>query len=123
MEYLYWHYVTNKDNTIFWKEFTKNNKMPNLISNILEIGKERTLSLKDFDTDRNMLFSCEDFLCVQYGHKLFKDNVLDQYANEMKNFKSLNDNLLNLQNIHLKNFSSHFDFLKDIDGLSEDYYA
>jgi len=123
VEYLYWHYVTNKDNTIFWKEFTKNNKMPNLISNILEIGKERTLSLKDFDTDRNMLFSCEDFLCVQYGHKLFKDNVLDQYANEMKNFKSLNDNLLNLQNIHLKNFSSHFDFLKDIDGLSEDYYA
>lgn len=123
VEYLYWHYVTNKDNTVFWKEFTKNNKMPNLINNILEINKERVLSLKDFQANQNMLFNCEDFLCVQYGHKLFKNSMLSQYANEIKNFQNFNNNLVNFQNTNLKHFSSHFDFLKDIDGLSEDYYA
>jgi hypothetical protein len=108
---------------VFWKDFTKNNKMPNLISNLLEVSKERVLSLKDFMVDPNMLFNCEDFLCVQYGHKLFKDSMLDQYVNEIKNFKNFNNNLVNFQDKNLKHFSSHFDFLKDIDALGQDYYA
>ena len=47
-----------------------------IVSNILEISKERVLSIRDFKTKSNLHFMCEDFLCVQYGHKLFEKNVI-----------------------------------------------
>ena len=119
VEYIYWHYVTNKKNTIFWKDFIKNNKMPELINNILEISKERVLSLRDFETNNNLHFTCEDFLCVQYGHKLFEKNALSQYKNEIINFKNLNENLIYLQDTNLKFFPSHSKFLKDMGGIIE----
>lgn len=116
VEYIYWHYVTNKENTNFWKDFVKNNKKPELINNILEITKERVLSQRDFDTGKNIHFNCEDFLCVQYGHKLFQKNILNNYKNEIKNFENSIKNLINLQNKNLIFFSSHSDFLKDLSG-------
>jgi tryptophan halogenase len=118
VEYIYWHYVTNKENNVFWKDFTKNNKMPDLINNILEISKERVLSIRDFKTKSNLHFMCEDFLCVQYGHKLFKKNVLGQYKNEIESFKNSTKNLIYLQDKNLNLFSSHSNFLKDLIGLS-----
>jgi tryptophan halogenase len=118
VEYIYWHYVTNKENTIFWKDFTKNNKVPDLINNILEISKERVPSLTDFQTMGNLHFTCEDFLCVQYGHKMFEKNMLNQYKNEIKKFEDLNKNLIDLQNTNLEFFSSHSSFLKDLSGLN-----
>jgi hypothetical protein len=93
--------------------------MPELINNILEISKERVLSLRDFETNNNLHFTCEDFLCVQYGHKLFEKNALSQYKNEIINFKNLNENLIYLQDTNLKFFPSHSKFLKDMSGIIE----
>jgi hypothetical protein len=112
MEYVYWHYVTNKDNTEFWKNFTKNNKIPNLIKNILNINKERILSRKDFDIGNNIHFNVEDFLCVLFGHKLLDKKMLEKYREEIQNYEEKNNILRYSQDARI--CISHKKFLEDL---------
>jgi len=112
MEYVYWHYVTNKDNTEFWKNFTKNNKIPNLIKNILNINKERILSQKDFDIGNNIHFNVEDFLCVLFGHKLLDKKMLEKYREEIQNYEEKNNILRYSQDARI--CISHKEFLEDL---------
>ena len=114
VEYVYWHYVTNKKNTPFWQDFTKNNKMPDLIKNILNINKERILSTKDFELNNNVHFNPEDFLCVLFGHNLLEKEIINQYENEIKNFSGTHYSLLYSQNQSIKYCVSHSEFLENL---------
>lgn len=112
VEYVYWHYVTNKENTLFWKNFTKNNKLPDLIENILNIIQERVLCQTDFVLHKNSYFCIEDFLYVLFGHKLIDKNLLKKYKNEIKYITDKHKRIITLQNTQLT--TSHNAFLNHL---------
>ncbi len=112
VEYIYWHYVTTKENTLFWKDFTKNNKMPDFINDILQITKERILCQKDFSIHTNMHFTFEDFLCVLYGHKLVDKQILQSYNKDLQFFGPSFLKLLQFQNNQTPIL--HNEFLQDL---------
>lgn len=112
VEYIYWHYVTNKDSTSFWTDFTKNNKMPELIENILSINNERILCKKDFKTNNNLYFNPEDFLCVLFGHKIVNKNMLEQYRKELNRVSYVHKQMSDIQNI--QQTTLHNTFLEDL---------
>lgn len=113
VEYIYWHYVTNKDNTVFWKDFTKNNKTPELISSILEITKERAPDFTDFFY-KSTMFNMDDFLYVLYGHKIMPKEVVDLYENDLKNFEEKYKVLIENQNILTSLAVDHNTFLNHL---------
>lgn len=115
VEYIYWHYVTNKKNTVFWKDFTKNNKMPTLIEDILNINKERLLCEKDFQTNNNTHFVVEDFLCVLFGHKLIDKKILKQHEKELELFSHEYNRLVFTQDV--QPITSHKEFLKHLSSF------
>jgi tryptophan halogenase len=113
VEYIYWHYVTNKENTLFWKNFIQNTKTPELITNILEINKERILVQSDFfSTLKGSHFNTEDYLCVLFGHKLPNKQLLKKYKRELQYFNKTHTNLITTQNI--QKTISHDLFLEDL---------
>lgn len=54
--FLHLHYVTKKTNTPFWKDFTKNNSMPDDVKAILSIIKERPI-YDDIDYPSRLAFA------------------------------------------------------------------
>jgi tryptophan halogenase len=65
VDFLYLHYLTDKTNTTFWKDFDKNNAMPESVKYFLEVIKERPFTY-DFDFD-GQTFATAQFIPVLLG--------------------------------------------------------
>jgi tryptophan halogenase len=112
-DYIVWHYITNKTNTDFWKNFTKNNVVPDFIQYLLSNIKNRTLFEFDFlghQTD----FFLDDYLYVLYGHKLLDKNILDQYSYFLSTENNAYNELKQNQDITIKKLLTHRDFLVNV---------
>lgn len=68
---IYIHYVTNKTNNDFWKNFTLNNKMPKQIENFLHFMQENIPDpmLSNF-TNKKMSYLNDYFVKIYYGNGL-----------------------------------------------------
>lgn len=75
VDFLYLHYVTNKTNTVFWENFTKNNKMPDTVKQILEEA-EQDLSIPSFVERPGKIFGWSNWITVYAGNELYnKENI------------------------------------------------
>jgi nicotinamide-nucleotide amidase len=75
LDFLYLHYVTNKTNTDFWKNFTINNKMPETITKLLKEGIN-DLSLSSFIDTPGKIFNWSNWITVYVGNELYnKDKI------------------------------------------------
>jgi tryptophan halogenase len=75
LDFLYLHYVTHKTNTVFWKDFTINNKMPDTVTQIIKEGKV-DLSLPSFIVRPGRVFGWSNWITVYAGNELYnKENI------------------------------------------------
>jgi tryptophan halogenase len=109
--FLYLHYTTNKDNTVFWKNFNKNNKMPEDISYILNICKDITLN-ENFNLF-NKIFPISSFNYILIGNKIINNEMMKKNSIfVLDDIKIQNyENILNNQKILIPKFLTHNDFI------------
>jgi hypothetical protein len=77
MNFIYMHYVTNKKNTNFWSDFTKNNKVPDFVKEITKEIKYQIPSFYDFKSLRT--FGYSNYMTMIFGNNLVDKKVLKQY--------------------------------------------
>jgi tryptophan halogenase len=115
VNFLYLHYVTNKINTSFWKNFTKNNEMPEEIKYILSVCKDKTL-FNDFDFYKNKIFSAYSYHYILIGNKIIDNVILKRNANFiLDNIKKENyKNILRKQDFLIPKLLTHNYFIDTI---------
>jgi tryptophan halogenase len=103
VEFIYLHYITDKDNTIFWKNFTINNEKPKFIEKILNIIKEKPLTELDFNK-KNDLFDFYNYSYILVGNNIITRDILKKYLSLIKtnHEKEYLNILLNQKNIFSK---------------------
>jgi tryptophan halogenase len=114
VDFLYLHYTTNKDNTMFWKNFNKNNKMPEEISYILNICKDINLNnnFKIFDG----VFPVGSYNYILIGNKIINNEIIkERSVFVLDDIKIQNyENILNNQKILIPKLLTHNDFIDTI---------
>jgi tryptophan halogenase len=112
VEFLYLHYVTNKKNTKFWQDFTKNNTMPEHIFYILNVCKEKVLNnIHDFN--KNTPFDIFSFYHVLIGNKIIDKKDMQRNSKFLLDDDKKEDyeNILNEQKIIMPQFLTHNEFI------------
>jgi tryptophan halogenase len=86
-DFLVLHYVTEKNNTLFWSDLQKL-ELPDSLSNNLELWKDKLPIKEDFSSLSNyILFKDENFISVLHGLGLYNQKSIK------KEFNSLNSNI------------------------------
>jgi len=80
--FIYFHYITNRTDTPFWKNFVKNNKTPDIVKQLLE---NRDVSFLNYFVSKNMHnFAVPSWLQVGAGKKFFwKPEEVEKVFNSM----------------------------------------
>jgi flavin-dependent dehydrogenase len=90
VNFLHFHYLTNKDNTPFWSDYEKTTVKSEKLENYLNIWKERTPN--GFDTiGHSNNFNLQSFLFVGYG--LGHDIISKDLIKKENEIYQLNDKL------------------------------
>ena len=115
VDFLYLHYVTNKTNTLFWKNFIKNNKTPKRISHILEVCKEKVL-YKAVDLFDTTVFDIANYYYILIGNKIIdNDSMKNIHKFILSDVKKQNyENIVNEQEIMITKLLTHNDFINMI---------
>lgn len=114
VDFLYLHYVTNKTNTDFWKNFTKNNEMPKRISEFFEIIKERPIHNIDIvDQFYHGFFGPASYMYILIGNQLIHRDDLISYEklisiDKFSDFKTI----LQQQDISVTSAITHKKFIE-----------
>ena len=112
VDFLYLHYVTNKKNTIFWKNFIKNNKTPEKIMYILNVCKDKVLNSK-FDLLNNPIFVLPSYNYILIGNKIINNEIMKKNSKFILDDIKINDyeNIIKNQKIIIPKFLTHNDFI------------
>ncbi len=117
MNFIYLHYITNKTNTDFWFNFTKNNVIPEKLENIIYIMNNGILK----DEDVGNSFSSSSYYTVANGNEVLNLQNIKNICN-INNF-NIFDNFIQidsqLKKDRKKFLMSHSNFLKYMGGLKE----
>lgn len=116
VNFLYLHYVTDKQNTDFWKNFITNNEAPEQIDYLLNVVKRRPPVFADLKT-YDHAFPISSFLYVLIGNGIVTGKDLQHYWTLLQH-PQLDQyvNLVNTQNQFLALAESHAAFLKVFTG-------
>jgi hypothetical protein len=112
LSFVYMHYLTKRKDSLFWKNFKKNNPIPKHFVEKLKIIKENNLRfLNSNEVKTTCTFPVVSFLQVCNGLKLFKKKIkLSHYENlkpSIKEYKKLID-------VNLKIAETNKEFLKKL---------
>ena len=101
-DFIFLHYLTNKNNTNFWKDI-KTLDIPHTLKNNLDKWQLRLPIAEDFNVYKTkyILFNEENFINILYGLNLLNIENLKKY------FFSLNENYINLLNTDIVNFKKN----------------
>jgi len=120
MNFLYFHYITHREDTEFWKSYKTNPHMPDIVEWIKDIGSRAVPSKEDFEY-MNLVLSSElsfvhtdaynsvHYLPIAAGNKLFSPVVAGQ---------QLDGQVANIAGIEQKyeeisaNLVDHFEYIK-----------
>lgn len=116
LDFIYFHYMTNKENNIFWKDFTKNNKIPDKLQEKIFLLNESILSPNDNLT----VFSPWSYYVVAHGTGFLNlDNIKDIYEKNylyQKEILDFYDSIVNHQEINSDFFIDHSFAIKYLKG-------
>ena len=108
-EFLYLHYITEKTNTDFWLNFTKNNEMPESVREFINIVQYRLLNIRDIKD--NLIFYVDNYLSILSGNNLIQplaiQNSCKQNFNQRREFLNLQFDNSEL----IKEFVDHKQFI------------
>jgi tryptophan halogenase len=117
-DFIILHYITKKENTIFWKD-VKKIEIPNSLKNKLQKWKKRLPIKEDFLSSNYLLFSESNWTHILYGLKLLNTNEIKKNHNFINetNLKFCKESL----NIFKNNFNvktiKHKEYLNYIRNL------
>jgi tryptophan halogenase len=112
LSFIYLHYVTDKKNTKFWKNFTKNNKMPEDIEYILEVSKERPLDTELDSVSLGSMFPISSFYYVLLGNNIITKNILKNHLKMIKIDKKAEYlKIIEQQDMVIPQLINHDDFI------------
>jgi len=81
--FLYFHYITNKKNTNFWKNFTTDNFFPKKTKTYLDQINNYFFSKELFSKDDFSMFPLESWATVYAGNELYKKNKLKVWIDNL----------------------------------------
>jgi len=112
VNFLYLHYITNKENNNFWKNFSKNNKMPEEVKYVLNVCQDKVL-FSNFDFDTNKIFFSYSYNYILIGNHIINIDTLKKNAHlllddaKKENYK----NILKEQNLLIPKLLKHKEFI------------
>jgi tryptophan halogenase len=112
---IYLHYMTDKTNTDFWKNFTTNNEMPESLKKDIEKVKNYT-----HEENPNNFFKSRSYYTIIDGNNIMDRSSLTKLYDEK--LKDYHDTIKKENELKIKeseNFISHSDFIRYLGGLSE----
>jgi tryptophan halogenase len=113
-DFLYLHYMTNKNNTDFWINFTKNNIMPESLKKRISDLNELTYSKKESSP-----FDLISYYIIMNGNKLLSEEFKNKIINKYKPYKNEFELIKNKRKVSSNYFTKHSDFIKSLGGLNE----
>ncbi len=92
------HYITQKENTKFWKDL-KNIELPDTLKNNLELWKRKLPINEDFSNFSNYcLFTSNNYIVVMEGLDLFdRESIKMEYNNQHPRVKTKVHNIISTQ--------------------------
>ena len=78
LDFLYFHYITKRDDSEFWKQYLKTTQVPESLQKLLDSWDKKPINISHFSKDP---FTLPSWLQVGYGLDLFKKNV---FIDELK---------------------------------------
>lgn len=82
LDFIYFHYITTRSDTDFWKNFTSNNKMPDTLQDRLQRWKYRVPN--NLDDKPEHIFGKENWLQVGQGIHYYNDKIFNDYYSNNK---------------------------------------
>ena len=76
-DFIYLHYLTDKDNTEFWKDFSVNKKMPPFIENLMEIINNRPPYELELLDDGRMYW--DSYYPIIFGNNIINKEAFRKY--------------------------------------------
>lgn len=116
-DFIYLHYITDKDTTDFWTNFTKNNSIPDSIKEILEINQYRMI--QPLDLAGQLIFNVDNYLSILSGNNQLSQTAIDRSLQRIPNKQKEYYNYLLQNDELLKQFLKHNDFLKIKDLINK----
>jgi tryptophan halogenase len=116
-DFIYLHYVTNKNNNDFWKNFTVNNEMPETLKEKIDMIQNSILH----DNDHLGMFSSVSYYRVSSGLNLLNKETITKIINS-HDLDNLEDYIFKqniLKKVTYPHFVEHKDFLLDLGGFKE----
>jgi tryptophan halogenase len=112
VNFLYLHYITNKENNNFWKNFSKNNKMPEEVKYVLNACQDKVL-FSNFDFDTNKIFFSYSYNYILIGNNIINIDTLKKNAHLLLNDakKENYKNILKEQNLLIPKLLKHKEFI------------
>ena len=117
MDFIYLHYMTDKNNNDFWINFTNKNKMTEKLKEKVFLLNQSILA----DWDTTVPFSSTSYYQVSFGINLLNINNIKEIINE-NNLSRFNKNVEKNELIMKElsdNFITHSNFLKFMGGFQD----
>lgn len=112
VDFIYLHYITDKKNSDFWKNFYINNKTPDFVDYILSVIKERPIDPSIDFIERQNMFGSSSYFYVLIGNNLINKKTLKKYLEIMKTDKTEDYiNIINNQKNIIPKLINHNNFL------------
>jgi tryptophan halogenase len=115
--FIYFHYLTQRNDSLFWKEFKNKNKVPDSLKDILFLLQNSIL----FNLPLNETFESINYYSIAFGinfipykniEKIYDDNLMFVYDEYNQKHKEVFDQIYD-------NFIDHSLFLKHLGGLND----
>ena len=117
-DFIYLHYMTNKTHNDFWKNFTKNNKMPESVKNLYEL----IINISQVE-NRNFVWTVWpefSYYTIAYGNGIMDQSKLKAFSKKYhEKFKHTIDYNNSVKKLLAPKTLKHYDFLKMNGGFNE----
>jgi tryptophan halogenase len=111
VDFIYLHYITKKENTNFWKDFTKNNKVPEFVQYVLDIVEERPL-YNSFDFLEKKFFQSYAYSYVLLGNEVVGSSILNKHKSFLVTDKTPEYlSIISKQNSTVSHCATHKSFI------------
>ena len=115
--FVYFHYITKRDDTKFWSDFTKDNKIPDSLEKLIEEAKH-TIPSYDMFSDIGLDFAAKSFLACGNGQRFFNPEYARKLFNSHYQGRRKEEyDLLKYQyfkniNLNLSTLIDHYSFIE-----------
>jgi tryptophan halogenase len=118
VSFLYYHYITKRDDSKFWKNYQNNTQLPEKLCGLLSKWVNRAIAERDqYAFSPSKVFSLDNWVAVGVGNGIIKKDLYKKYNEELMLDKRLALFIANF-NTNLENISNkstdHLNYLNSI---------